>query len=101
MTFDEAYQRMRQGAAIARPGWKKIEFLFWAHGAMKAKHRSGYIQNFAVFNGPGDQDDWFIVQATIPRLEPPKPKKPQGSKGLLTGSRLAARQAEMRRRSER
>jgi len=96
MTFDEAYKRMREGAAIARPGWKKVRFLFWAHGYVRALHYSGLVYIIGTFAGPQDQDDWFIVGAPIPEVAPPKPKRPEGRRPFARN--LAERQAEMKSR---
>jgi hypothetical protein len=100
MTFDEAYAQMRAGAAIARPNWKKIVFLFWARENVWVYYKSGKVSPLWMFNGAlSEATDWFVVQVenlpTIPESKP-KPQPTQTRRTLL--SRLARKQELMRQR---
>jgi hypothetical protein len=98
MTFDEAYKKMREGAAIARPGWKKIRYLFWSHGYVRALHYSGQITMIGIFSGPQEDEDWFVVDIIPAQLDPPKSHRTRSDRVYFGGAKLAALQAEMKSR---
>jgi hypothetical protein len=101
MNFDDAYKLMRDGAAIARPGWKSIDYLFWGREYVWAKYKAGRVTPFWWFTGAlADANDWFVVEVeSLPVLPPLKPapqlvKRPREN----SAERRARRQAEMRAR---
>lgn len=99
MTWPEAYRAMQDGAAIARPGWQGIHYLFWEREMVWAFHVSGRVQCYQHYlpSRAGDETDWFVV-ADVSKPPVPQPR-PQSAKPF-TG-RLAQRQSEMRQRMRR
>jgi hypothetical protein len=101
MGFDEAYQRMRAGDAIACPGWVSIACLFYERGTVWANYRDGSVRAFPFFK-PSlvARTDWFIFTAQTPLVAPPPKSVPpvKDRKTFTVG--LAERQAEMKRRWE-
>lgn len=99
MTFDEAYWRMRSGAAIARPGWKKIDYLFWGHERVWMAYKDGRVRPlYWITHVFGEAMDWFIVEVeSLPYIPPPKPQPLR----IRTGSQrlgLSDRQLKMKQR---
>lgn len=99
MKWDEAYSEMKDGAAIARPGWRAIHYLFWEREMVWAFHSSGRVQCYQHYfmRAAGNETDWFIVQ-NVSKPSLPPPKKKQSERPFAR--RLAERQAEMKQRYE-
>lgn len=98
MTWDEAYCEMKAGAAIARPGWTGIHYLFWEREMVWAFHSSGRVQCYQHYfqRAAGKETDWYIVTDVSKPPAPVEKPKRGGERSFLIG--LAAKQAEMRGR---
>ena len=98
MTFNEAYKQMENGAAVARPNWKAIDFWFIDRDRIWAKYKDGAVRPIGfVSGGCCDRDDWFVVKVeSLPATPAPIIKTVRGIKRVAPP--LAVRQAEMKRR---
>lgn len=98
MNFDEAFKLMQEGAAIARPHWKRISYYFYKKGRTWAYHSNGRIQNLSIFNiGLAEATDWHVVAVeSLPDV--PDPKPPIAEKPYIYCPGLTRRQSEMKAR---
>lgn len=102
MTFDKAYEEMRRGSAIALPGWRSIEYLFFSRSrnAVWAKYKDGAVRPFGFFSQPlCDALNWFVLAIeSLPEIPALRPARPKGQTRQPVRMSLVDRQAEMRSR---
>lgn len=97
MVEAEAVDLMKRGAAIARPGWTGIHYLFYSAGKVWAFKATGKVQCFEHYFQARNlipRNDWYVVEnPSLPALPASHPKTESPDYWPRT---LAERQAAMR-----